>query len=56
MEYQVYVDTVGLIGTVEEKNEALARCMALYKFADDSERTDDKRVIYCDDNFHVTPI
>lgn len=37
-EWNVHVDGVGYIGTVQEENEELARCAALYKFSEEGDR------------------
>jgi len=37
-EWNVHVERVGYIGTVQEDNEELARCAALYKFSEEGDR------------------
>jgi len=37
-EWNVHVEGVGYIGTVQEEDEELARCAALYKFSEEGGR------------------
>lgn len=56
-EWQIHVTGVGCIGTVHERNEALARCAALSRYGEDGPRASAEartsKRIYEDDEFSV---
>jgi hypothetical protein len=53
--WEVVIDGVGSLGTVQEKSEELARCAALHHFAIEGERQpgDTARRIFESDAFYV---
>ncbi len=59
-EWRVLVDGVGIIGTVFEKTEELARCAALSKFGEEGDRPLTGSLpepnIYENDEFNVSKI
>lgn len=56
-EWNIVVVGVGVIGTVQERTEELARCAALSKYGNEGNRADhdiaDPKYIYEDDEFSV---